>query len=409
LLGEVRRAAPEIRGLVAIGGVRRFEPVVGHLGLVGIADAPAETIARLITSAETRVAAHDDETVTFTRDGHQAVLRLVPPAAYGAALVHSTGSPEHVAKLAGRAAARGLTLTSAGLLDGEGRVLLTPSEQDAYAALGLADIPPELRAGRDEVEAAANGTLPRLVTAGDLRGDLHVHTDWSDGRNSVEEVVQAARALGYAYVAITDHSRSVPLTTGLEVEDLAAQRDEVLRVQEQYDDIVVLHGAEVDILPDGRLDFPDAALEQLDIVLASLHDEAGQGERELVDRYLKAIRHPLVHLITHPTNRLIGSQEGYALDFDTLFAAAAETGTILEIDGAPVHLDMDGDLTRRAIARGAMVSIDSDAHRASQLALHRRMGVGTARRGWATAAAVANTRPPADLRDLLARKRRNRA
>jgi DNA polymerase (family 10) len=248
--------------------------------------------------------------------------------------------------------------------------------------------------------------LPILVTREDMRGDLHMHTDWSAGRDTIDAMVAAAAALGYEYVAVTDHSRSAVIARGLDVDRLARQRDEVLRLREQYPQMQILHGSEVDILPDGRLDFPDAVLEKLDIVLASLHDPAGHSGAILTDRYIRAMEHPLVDIITHPTNRLVPTRAGYVLDEDRFFEAAVRTRTTVEIDGAPGHLDMDGEMASRAIAAGVQLSIDGDCHRADLLGRQMLLGVGTARRGAVTAAHVINTRPFEQLQAILARKRR---
>jgi DNA polymerase (family 10) len=266
-------------------------------------------------------------------------------------------------------------------------------------------IPPEIRNGEGEIAAAEEGTLPRLLTREDVRGDLHMHSVWSDGRDSIGTLVGACRDLGYEYIAITDHSPASGVARTLTAKNIKRQAEEIAGARERFPDIAILHGCEVDILPEGRLDFPDRVLEEFDIVLASLHHRSGDGRDQLLRRYLTAMRHPLVTLITHPTNRLVPHRPGYDMDYDRLLEAAAETGTWLEIDGAPAHMDMDGALARRAIAAGATVAVDSDCHRADLLARHMHLGVIIARRGWVEARHVANTRPLAELRALIARKR----
>jgi DNA polymerase (family 10) len=213
------------------------------------------------------------------------------------------------------------------------------------------------------------------------------------------------RDLGYEYCAITDHSPHSAASRSLSIDDVKRQADEIAGVRDRFPELTILHGCEVDILPDGRLDLPDRVLERLDIVLASLHERAGHGPDHLMRRYAAAMRHPLVHVITHPTNRMLPHRSGYDLDYDRLFETARETGTILEIDGAPAHLDLDGTLARRAIALGVTVVVDSDSHRADVLDRQMRMGLATARRGWAEPRHVANTLPIADLRALMRRKR----
>jgi DNA polymerase (family 10) len=280
-----------------------------------------------------------------------------------------------------------------------------PAEEDIYATLQLPFIPPEIRGGDDEVDLARRGELPTLLSRRDIRGDLHMHSMWSDGRDSIEAMVQACRALGYEYLAITDHSQHSASSRNLSSDGVSRQADEIARLQEQYPEVTILHGCEVDILPDGKLDFPDRILERLDIVLASLHERAGHSPDQLLKRYAAAMKNPLVTIITHPTNRLVPHRRGYDLDYDRLFEMAVDTATVVEIDGAPVHLDLDGALARRAIAAGVTVSVDSDSHRADFLERQMELGVMTARRGWVESRHVLNTRPLSDVRALINRKR----
>jgi DNA polymerase (family 10) len=271
--------------------------------------------------------------------------------------------------------------------------------------LKLPFIPPEIRDGDEEIQAASRGALPSLLLRGDIRGDLHMHTEFSDGKDNVEAMVKMCRQLGYEYLAITDHSPRSAATRNLSTESIARQAEEIDRLRERYPDIAILHGCEVDILPDGRLDFSDRVLERLDIVLASLHEQAGSSRDDLLRRYTAAMKHPLVALVTHPTNRLVPFKPGYDLDYDALFAVAVETGTIVEIDGSPAHLDLDGALARRAIAAGAMVAVDSDSHRATLLEMQMDLGVTTARRGWVERRHVVNTRSLAEIRAFISAKR----
>jgi DNA polymerase (family 10) len=287
-----------------------------------------------------------------------------------------------------------------------GKIRATPTEEDLYRLLDLPFIAPELREGHGEIEAAEAGTLPRLVERRDIRGDLHMHSTWSDGRSEIEEMVKQAVSLGYEYIAITDHSQHSVAAGGLTPDRLRRQRQEIDELRPRYPGITILHGAEVDIMPDGELDFSDSVLAELDIVLASLHERAWQTGTQLTERYLSAMQNPFVNIITHPTNRLVGHRSGYDLDFPRLFAAAVETNTVMEIDGAPAHLDMDGVVARRAIAAGVTVSIDSDCHRAAWLEGHMTLGIGTARRGWVQPEHVLNTRSLQKVRELLWTKRR---
>jgi DNA polymerase (family 10) len=256
------------------------------------------------------------------------------------------------------------------------------SEEAVYRHLDLPFIAPELRDGTGEIASAEHGALPNLIAALHIRGDLHMHSTWSDGRDSIAAMVEASQQLGYEYVAITDHSQSAFSSRKLAVTDVVRQRSEIEALRGRSRNIEILHGVEVDILQDGTLDFDDAILERFDIVLASLHDHGGQHPAELTERYLRTMAHPLVNVITHPANRSPALHPGYTLDWDRLFATAAETGTAMEIDGAPGHLDLDGTLARRAAEAGVVLTVDSDCHRADALGRQMRFGLGTARRGW---------------------------
>jgi DNA polymerase (family 10) len=280
------------------------------------------------------------------------------------------------------------------------------TEEDLYGMLGLPFIPAEIRDGADEIERAGRGTLPPLVARSDIRGDLHMHTEFSDGRDSVETMVETCARLGYEYIAITDHSPHSAASRNLSAESIARQADEIARLRERFPQMAILHGCEADILPDGRIDFPDAILERLDIVLASLHERAGHSREQLMRRYQSAMRHPLVTLITHPTNRLVPHRPGYDLDYDALFDLAVETRTLVEIDGSPAHLDLDGALARRAAAAGVMLTIDSDCHRSELLDVQMDLGIATARRGWIEPRQVVNTRPLSEVRAVIAAKRK---
>jgi len=340
-----------------------------------------------------RVLHRSERSIYLLFDRVQLGVRFPRPEAAGALLWRLTGSPAHVGALAQIARDRGVDLSVAA------------SEQELFERLRLPFIPAEIRDGSEEIAAAQNGTLPTLVSRDDIRGDLHMHTSWSDGRDSVETMVAACHALGYEYIAITDHSPRSMASRALTMDGVAQQADEIAALREKYPGIVVLHGCEVDILPNGTLDFPDRVLQQFDIVLASLHDAAGQSSDKLEQRYEIAMRHPLVTLITHPTNRMVPHRAGYKLDYERLFGIAFETGTFMEIDGAPGHLDMNGPLARRALAAGVTVTIDSDCHRAELLGRQMALGIATARRGWVEAKHVLNTRPFDEVRALIRRKR----
>jgi DNA polymerase (family 10) len=410
LMREARRTGLP-SDLTPLGSLRRFAPDIGDVALLGVAKPGhqpelVDAFSRLpiVTGVLDRHAA----SVTVATARGAATLHVTTPEHKGASLVWHTGSRGHTGQLQLRAKRRGFTF-HAGTLKGPGGVIVpSPNEDELYRILDLPFVPPELREGVDELAAAEQGGLPGLVSDLHIRGDLHMHTSWSDGRDSIEEMVLAARHIGYEYVAITDHSQSSMSSRQLSPDGVVLQGREIEAVRARVSGITILWGVEVDILQDGSLDFDDTTLARFDIVLASLHDHAGQDPATLLDRYLQAMRSPFVDIITHPANRSPGYSDGYDLDFDQLFAAAVATGTAMEIDGSPGHLDMDGLLARRAIAAGVTVVIDSDCHRKDALARQMRFGLGTARRGWVEPHHVLNARDVHAVRDFVARKRGRR-
>ena len=409
LAREAHRAGLPLDSLTPLGSLRRFAPDIGDVSLLGVAapehhDTLLDQFARL---PGLRSVSRSRSHVTAETERGPVTLHVVAPDQAGAALVWHTGSRRHTEQLQARARERGLRLEGSRLtLDGE--PLPASTEEGLYRHLGLPFIPPELREGADEIVAAERGELPRLIAELDIRGDLHMHSTWSDGRNSIEEMALTSQQLGYEYIAITDHSERSLASRRLRGADIPRQRREVEKVRGRLKGLQILHGIEVDIMHDGSLDFDDAQLEGFDIVLASLHDHGGHDARTLTERYVRAIRHPLVNVITHPANRSPARSIGYDIDFDELFRTAAGTGTAMEIDGAPGHLDMDGTLARRAVALGVTVVIDSDCHRADALGRQMRFGLGTARRGWIEPQHVLNTRGIDAVREFIAAKRGRR-
>jgi DNA polymerase (family 10) len=400
---------PEL--VTPVGRLRRFAPAVSEVSLlatVPVPDQPRVLDAFTRLPSSRRVVSRGPTSVTVMTDRGPTTLHVADHEVTGAALVWLTGSRAHVQQLAALAAREGLRFADARLFDRDNRIVEIESEETLYARVGLSYIAPELREGQGEIEAAREGWLPQLVTELHIRGDLHMHTSWSDGRDSSEQMVRASLALGYEYIAITDHSERAWSSRKLSLEDVPAQRAEIEEIRARYPTIRILHGIEVDIMKDGTLDFDDTVLAGFDIVLASLHDHGGQSGPELMERYLGAMRSPFVDVITHPAGRSPGQWSGYDLDWEILFVAAAETGTAMEIDGAPGHLDMDGAVARRAAAAGVTVVIDSDCHRAEWLRRQMRFGVGTARRGWLEPQHVLNARPVQQIEAFVARKRARR-
>jgi len=397
--------------LTPVGSLRRFAPLGGEVCL--LAAAPSDRQFDLVEAFShlplvASVIGWNGSAVSVVTTRGEATLYLTTPEQAGSAMVWHTGSTGHTGKLQERARHRGFTFLDGTLADSRGAAIAAPTEDELYRLLDLPYIPPELREDAGEVDAAESGDLPRLVSDLNIRGDLHMHSTWSDGRDSIGDMVQAATQLGYEYVAITDHSERAPSSRSLAAREVQRQAQEIDVVRQQFPGIHLLWGTEVEIMRDGSLDFDDDLLSRFDIVLASLHDSGGQAPEQLLDRCLGAMANPFVNVITHPANRSPGYSEGYALDFDRLFAAAVATGTALEIDGAPGHLDMDGELARRAVTAGVTVVIDSDCHRLDALARQMHFGVGTARRGWVEPRHVLNAGDVNAVRDFVARKRAGR-
>ncbi len=336
------------------------------------------------------------------KDHHrQCDLRTVEPESWGAALQYFTGSKHHNIKLREIAKERGLKINEYGVFDAEtGERVAGRTEEEVYAVLGMQYIPPEIRENTGEIEAALEHRIPKLVGYDELRGDLHMHTNWSDGLNTVEEMVKACIDMGYEYMAISDHSQSARVANGLTPERFKLQREEIERVRKKYGDkIAVLWSVEVDILPDGSLDLPDELLREFDFVTASIHSRFNQDNTE---RILKAMENPYVNLIGHPFGRQYGYREGYPLDFDRVLDKALETGTALEINSQ--REDLDSQHIRQAVERGVKLVVNSDAHSVGQL-WTTRIGVGLARRGWAKTEDILNAQPLEVIREFVAKKR----
>ena len=385
------REATGIDEIEVAGSIRRGRETIGDIDILALSSTPApvikaftelprvvEVLAAGTTKASVRVA-----------DGLQMDLRVVPPSVYGAALMYFTGSQAHNVKLRGLAQSKGLKLSEYGLFKGERRVA-GRTEENVQKRLGLEFIPPELREDRGEVEAALEKELPELVELGDIRGDLHVHSNYSDGHSTIEEVARAAKARGYKYVSINDHSHSLGVAHGLTVERLLEQAEEIAEVNQCVRGITVLSGTETDILSDGSVDFPDDVLEKLDVVVASIHSGFQQSRDKITGRILSAIRNPHVDIIGHPTGRLLGTRPAYDVDLGQVMTAAAETGTALEINAYHERLDLNDINARRAAEMGVKVAISTDSHHVDQMWM-MELGVSTARRGWLTPGNILNT------------------
>ncbi|MFI0446243.1 DNA polymerase/3'-5' exonuclease PolX [Actinomadura sp. 6N118] len=395
-------AHPAVQRCTHAGSLRRMRETIGDIDVLAASTDPhpimeAFTALPYVTEV---IASGDKKTSVRTTRGLQVDLRVVPPESWGAALQYFTGSQAHNIRTREIAVRAGLKLSEYGLFHAEsGDLIVSETEEEVYARLGLPWIPPTLREDGGEIEAALKGELPRLVTVEDLKGDLHSHTDLTDGLATLEEMVEAAAARGLEYYAITDHAPNLFMQRMTD-EKMLAQREQVRALQAKYPGLTLLHGTELNIDPDGEVDWDGDFLAGFDVCVASVHSAFTQDTAEMTRRFVRACENPHVHVIGHPTARLIGKRPPVDADWDEVFRAAARTSTALEIDSFPDRLDLPADLIRRAVRLGVKFSIDTDAH---ALRHHRniRFGVGTAQRGWLTPDDVINTWPLDRLRAFL--------
>ena len=389
--------------VVVAGSYRRRRDTVGDLDiLVTTKQGPAvgakltryENVAEVLAHGPTR-------TTVVLRSGLQVDVRAVPEQSYGAALLYFTGSKAHNIALRSLANERDWKLNEYGLFSGKRRIA-GATEEEVYKKLGLTYIPPELREDRGEIALAKANKLPHLVTVADMRGDLHVHSDWTDGTTSIEAMAAAAQARGYAYMALTDHSRRVAMAHGLDPARVSRQVRDIDKLNEKFKGFTILKGIEVDILNDGRLDLPDSILSRLDVVVASVHSFFGLAREAQTDRVVRAMENRHVSILGHPTGRLIGAREPYDIDMDRVISAAHDLGCYLEINAEPDRLDLNDIHAHAAKSKGVKVAVSTDAHSVNGFQ-YMRFGIDQARRGWLTADDVINTRSLAELRKLLKR------
>ncbi|MCE7872220.1 DNA polymerase/3'-5' exonuclease PolX [bacterium CPR1] len=420
--GEERMPLPRARAIVATlieslsqvsgverlevaGSARRGKETVGDLDLVCVAadSGPIMEAFCSLVSPERILARGETKSSLLYSKNLQVDLRVVPAESFGAAMQYFTGSKDHNVSLRVRAEKNKWKLNEYGLFDDSGENLASRTEEEIYRKLGLDLIPPELREGLNEIELAEKHQLPRLVMLEDLRGNLHAHTTWSDGQHSVEEMARAALRMGLEYLAITDHSPWVGVANGLDVDRLRQLKVEIDQVNALNLGVTLLWGSEVDIRPDGQLDYSDEILAQLDVVVASVHSHLQMGKDEMTARVLKAMENPHVDILGHPSGRLLGRRPGYDMDWEEVYKAAARFRTALEINGYPNRLDLRDVQARRARELGAMLAIGADAHSSEHLD-YLALGVGVARRAWATPENVLNTLSLADLKRYLTQK-----
>ncbi|MDI6704457.1 MAG: DNA polymerase/3'-5' exonuclease PolX [bacterium] len=391
----------KVSQIAPAGSLRRMKETIGDIDILTAGKDGRRIIEQFTHLPQVKEILVSGETKgsIITHGGIQIDLRVVPEESFGAALQYFTGSKAHNIKLRDMAKSRGLKINEYGIFKGEVR-LGGQAEEEIYSLLGLPWIPPELREDRGEIEASLEGNLPELVDYQDILGDLHIHSNYSDGTSSIEEIAIKARELGYKFVAICDHSQSVKYAGGLSEDQLLHQIEEIKEINERIDGIKILAGNEVDIKQDGTLDYPDSILAKLDIVIAAIH----QGFRKQVtERMIKAMENPYVNIIAHPTGRLISGREGYGVNLDLILEKAAETNTLLEINAYYDRLDLNDINCRKAKKLGIRFSIGTDAHHVDQLWMIR-LGVGVARRAWINKLDLINTYPLNELEDFLKMK-----
>jgi DNA polymerase (family 10) len=399
-LVEVLRAHGGVERIEVAGSLRRMRETVKDVDLLATSTDPARVTKTLVSlPSVAEIIAHGDTRASVRhQDGIQVDLRVVEPEAFGAALQYFTGAKEHNVRLRELARRRGLSISEYGVFEEtSGTRVAGLTEEEVYAAVGLPWIPPELRENAGEIEAAREGRLPALVTAADIRGDLHAHTEWSDGHLPLERLVAAAEARGYEYVIVSDHSASSTIARGLTADQVRAQARTIRAMQADHA-MRILTGTECDILADGTMDFPDELLQELDVVLAAVHSRFKQSREEMTARIVRALANPHVDILVHPTGRLLGSREPYDVDMEAVLAAAREHGKAVEINASPERLDLGDVHARRAAELGIPIAISTDTHYLSDLE-NLELGVAVARRAWLDAAHVVNARP---LPELLA-------
>jgi len=398
-LGQV----PGIKNLAPAGSLRRFRETVGDIDLMGTADDAREIMKTFTSLPQVKevLASGATKTSVVVSGGLQVDLRIVEHDSFGSTLQYFTGSKQHNINLRERAHRMGLKLSEYGITN------LATEEQEKFAAetafyerQGLQFIPPELREGQQEVERAEQGAIPRLVELSDIKGDLHVHTDWSDGRDTIEAMALAAKTLGYEYLGIADHSGGRGIAHGLDAERLRQQILEFRELNQKISGIHIFCSLEVDIRADGSLDMPDELLEELDIVTAAVHSGLNQSQEQMTRRIIRAIESPHVDVFAHPTSRLLPGREPVAVDMEAVFRAAARTNTILEINAMPSRLDLKDIHAYRARELGLKLVINTDAHSTEHLSF-MRFGVGVAKRGWCQAQDILNTKPLAEIISYL--------
>jgi DNA polymerase (family X) len=400
---DALRSVPGVDAVSLAGSIRRMRDTIADIDVVVATRAPEPVMEAVVALAQVdRVLSRGSTlcSVLLGVSGVQCDVRAVEPESYGAALQYFTGSKDHNVRLREMAVRRGLRINEYGVFRVEDdQKVGGRTEEEVYRAVDLPWIPPEIREAQGEIELAQRGALPRLIDLADIRGDLHTHTTWSDGDDAAETMARAAKARGYEYIAITDHSRSLRFAGGVSIDDLRAHDTAVRELSERVG-LHILMGSEVDILPDGSLDYPDEVLRTLDVVIGSVHSRLRMSQEEMTRRVITALQNPHLDILGHPTGRLVGQRAPFDLDLDAVIETAFKTETVLEISAYPERLDLKDTHVRMARDRNALFEIGTDAHRKDHLRA-MEYGIGTARRGWVEARSVINTWPLQRLLDFL--------
>ncbi len=405
ILGDLR-TLKEVDQIAAAGSLRRMKETVKDIDILVTSTRPARVMEMFVGLPNVaEVLAHGEtKSSVRLRENIQVDLRVVEPDCFGAALQYFTGSKQHNIRVRELAQRKGHKVSEYGVFNEKSnRRVAGTTEAEVYKTVGLPFIPPELREDGGEIEAALEGRLPPLLSGEDIRGDLQMHTTWSDGAHSLAELAEGVRAKGYQYMAVTDHSKSATVAGGMKDEQVLQMVAEVRALNKQLKGFCVLAGCEVDIKGDGSLDLSDEILRRLDLVLVSVHSRFKMTREEMTSRIVRAVKHPLVHMLGHPTGRLIGERAPYELDMEAVLQAARGAGTAVEINAAPSRLDLNDLHARRAKDLGIPIAINTDAHTIGQLD-YMRFGVSVARRAWLTPADVLNTWPDKQLVDWLEKK-----
>ena len=395
------KTCPDVKKVMAAGSVRRMKETIGDVDFLVVSDKPGEVADFFVSMPEVIQVIEKGKTKSAVKlkTGLNADIRVLPEESFGAALQYFTGNKAHNIVLRRIAQNKGWKLSEYGIFR-KNKQIAGHTEEEVYEKLGLRWIPPELRENTGEIEAAKKGELPNLIDYSDLKGDLQVHSNWTDGQNSIREMAEQAKKNGLEYIVVSDHTMYLAMTGGLDEKGLLRQRKEIDQMNKKLDGFTVLQGAEVNILKNGDLDIPDKALRNLDVASAAVHSHFNLSKEEMTKRVLKAVENPNVDILLHPTTREIQKREPIQLDLEKVIDAAKDSGTILDVDSYPDRMDLKDEHVRKAVQRGAKLGISSDAH--STIHLHYlELGIAQARRGWATAKNVVNTRGLEEFRRLL--------